>query len=110
MSRSHLSANLQRLRHAAGLTQKDLALAANLPRATLASLEQGEANPRLDTLLAVAAAARLGLHGQQVVRVAVHPGDTGVPQLLASIDQTLASFAARRRAGRYADLLGRSGV
>ena len=66
--------------------------------------------PRQLSSLAVAAAARLGLHGQQVVRVAVHPGDTGVPQLLASIDQTLASFAARRRAGRYADLLGRSGV
>src|SRR5690606_15210041 len=47
--------------HAAGLTQKGLALAANLPRATLASLEQGEANPRLDTLLAVAAALQVGL-------------------------------------------------
>ena len=61
MSRSHLSANLQRLRHIAGLTQKALALAANLPRATLASLEQGEANPRLDTLLAVASALQVGL-------------------------------------------------
>ncbi|MCA9575761.1 MAG: XRE family transcriptional regulator [Polyangiales bacterium] len=61
MSRSYLPENLQRLRHAAGLTQKSLALAANLPRATLASLEQGEANPRLDTLLAVAAALQVGL-------------------------------------------------
>ena len=61
MSRSYLSENLQRLRRHAGLTQKSLAQAANLPRATLASLEQGEANPRLDTLLSVAAALQVGL-------------------------------------------------
>ncbi len=54
---------------------------------------------------AVAAAARFGLHRQAVVRIAVHPGDTGVPALLTSIDRTFASFAARRRAGRYRDLI-----
>lgn len=54
---------------------------------------------------AVAAAARLGLHGQAVVRVAVHPGDTRVPALLDSIDRTFASFATRRHAGRYGDLI-----
>lgn len=60
--------------------------------------------PRQLSSLAVAAAARTALHSQQIVRIAVHPGDTGVPQLLTSIDKTLTSFAARRPAGRYADL------
>jgi hypothetical protein len=41
----------------------------------------------------------------KVVRVAVHPGDTTVPALLDSIARTYAAFAARRPAGRYADLL-----
>lgn len=56
---------------------------------------------------AVAAAARAALHGQAVVRIAVHPGDTGVPALMDSIDRTFAAFAARRPARRYADLIGR---
>ncbi len=64
--------------------------------------------PRQLSSLAVAAAARAALHGQRVVRIAVHPGDSRVPQLLRSIDSTLASFTRRRRAGRYADLLGRT--
>lgn len=65
--------------------------------------------PRQLSSLAVAAAARVALHRQKVVRIAVHPGDTGVPQLLRSIDRTLCSFAGRRRIGRYADLLGQRG-
>jgi hypothetical protein len=48
--------------------------------------------------------ARVGLHGLDVARVAVHPGDVTVPELLASIRATYASFASRRRVGRYADL------
>ncbi len=53
----------------------------------------------------VAAAARVGLRGARTVRVAVHPGDCGEPAILASIDATLAAFARRHRAGRYADLV-----
>lgn len=49
-----LAANLRRLRKAARLTQAQLADAAALPRATVASLEQPEANPGLGVLLAVA--------------------------------------------------------
>ena len=49
--------------------------------------------------------ARHTLHRQQVVRAAVHPGDVTVPALLASITATFSKFAARRPAGRYADLL-----
>lgn len=60
--------------------------------------------PRQLSSLAVAAAARTALHAQRVVRIAVHPGDTGVPQLIQSIDTTVRSFSERRRAGRYADL------
>ena len=51
--------------------------------------------------------ARVGLHGLDVARIAVHPGDTTVPALLASIRATYSSFAGRRPAGRYADLLNR---
>ncbi len=61
--------------------------------------------PRQLSSLAVASLARLGLHGQRVVRVAAHPGDTTVPALMDSIARTLGSFAARRTAGRYAQLL-----
>lgn len=54
--------------------------------------------------LAVAAAARAALHGQKTVRVAVHPGDTTYPALLASIDATISSLARGRQVARYADL------
>lgn len=49
--------------------------------------------------------ARHALHGQKVMRIAVHPGDTTVPALLSSIAKTYSAFAARRLPGRYADLL-----
>ena len=54
--------------------------------------------------LAVAQLSRALLARQRVVRVAVHPGDTREPSLLASIDATLAAFARVRRPARYADL------
>lgn len=54
--------------------------------------------------LAVAALARNTFHALDVVRVATHPGDTGVPALLDSIRRTLGAFARRREAGRYAGL------
>lgn len=40
-----------------------------------------------------------------VVRVGVHPGDTGVPALMDSIDRAVAGLARSRAAARYADLL-----
>lgn len=52
-----------------------------------------------------ASLARTFLHPQKVMRIAVHPGDTTVPALIDSIEATFAAFAARRPAGRYADLL-----
>ena len=39
------------------------------------------------------------------LRVAVHPGDVTVPDLLASIDATLARFADTHAPSRYAGLL-----
>jgi hypothetical protein len=39
------------------------------------------------------------------VRVAVHPGDTTVPALIASIEATLTRFAASHRPAGYATLL-----
>ena len=61
--------------------------------------------PRQLSSLAVAAVARSAFHGLDVVRVATHPGDTGVPSLLDSIQRTLAAFVKRRAVGRYGDLL-----
>lgn len=56
----------------------------------------------------VAGLARNGLHAAENVRIAVHPGDTTVPALIASIEATFGAFARRRPAGRYADLLSQS--
>jgi predicted deacetylase len=64
---------------------------------------------RIRSSLAVAAAARAGLFRQQVLRLAVHPGDAGVPALVSSIDRTLARLVERRAVGRYADLLSDAG-
>ena len=55
-----------------------------------------------------AALARHALHPLDVVRIAVHPGDTTVPALLDSISATFTAFASRRPAGRYADLIRRA--
>lgn len=61
--------------------------------------------PRQLSSRLVASLARNFLHPQKVMRIAVHPGDTCVPALIDSIGQTFSAFAARRPAGRYADLL-----
>lgn len=62
---------------------------------------------RTASSLAFAALARSALHCLRTVRVAVHPGDVTKPEILASIDSTLAAFALKRVAARYADLLKR---
>ena len=54
--------------------------------------------------LAAAGALRHALQPTRNVRIAVHPGDTTVPALLASITATFAAFA-RHRPSAYADLL-----
>ena len=41
-----------------------------------------------------------------VARIAVHPGDTGVPALLTSISRTLTRMTRSHRPGQYRDLLG----
>jgi predicted deacetylase len=55
--------------------------------------------------LAFAALARRMLGLLDTVRVAVHPGDTTVPALIASIEATLTRFAASHRPAGYASLL-----
>ena len=60
--------------------------------------------PRTASSLLAAWAGRNVLRALPTVRVAVHPGDVTKPSLVASIDSTLASFARRRTASRYADL------
>jgi predicted deacetylase len=62
--------------------------------------------PRIAASRAAALLLRHALAAAPVVRVAVHPGDTRVPGLVASIERTVAALAARRTPIRYADLLG----
>lgn len=61
---------------------------------------------RIASSLFFAAFARKALDGLPVLRLAVHPGDTGVPALLKSIDTTCAALTRNRQVIRYADLLG----
>ncbi|WP_068074939.1 polysaccharide deacetylase family protein [Novosphingobium lentum] len=53
------------------------------------------------------AARALGpvLHRSAVARIGVHPGDTGVPEILASIDRAVAALTPTHRAARYGDLV-----
>jgi predicted deacetylase len=55
--------------------------------------------------LAFAALARTALQPLDVVRVAVHPGDTSKAAILSSIEHTLERLSRHRQAGRYAELL-----
>jgi transcriptional regulator with XRE-family HTH domain len=57
--RQHLAVNQRRLRVAIGLNQSDLATAADVTKSTISGIEQGRANPRLETLVAIAAALRV---------------------------------------------------
>ena len=59
---------------------------------------------RIASSLGFAAIARHALAPLPTVRLAVHPGDTGVPALLDSIDTALARLLRNRNPGRYADL------
>ncbi len=59
---------------------------------------------RIRSSLFFAGLAGFGLRPLPSVRVAVHPGDTGVPALLHSLDTTLARLMPGRVVGRYADL------
>ena len=78
----------------------DGAVLARGPVVTWASRSRGR---QLSSRM-VAGLARSTFHGMPVARIAVHPGDTGVPALINSITKTLSSFARKRRVGRYADL------
>jgi predicted deacetylase len=72
------------------------------PVVTWASRSRG----RQLSSLTFSALARTALRPLKVARLAVHPGDTGVPALLRSITATATAFARDRRIGRYAELLG----
>lgn len=61
--------------------------------------------PRIASSLFAARALPPLLRWKAVARIAVHPGDTGVPALLRSISRALATVARSHRPGRYTDLL-----
>jgi len=61
--------------------------------------------PRIASSLLAAWALPPLLRRQAVARIAVHPGDTGVPALLRSIRRALARVTRSHRPARYADLL-----
>jgi len=74
---------------------------ATRPVITWASRTKG----RVQSSLAVAAAARAAPWALPQARIAVHPGDTTVPALLDSIDATYGKFVRTHTPSRYADLL-----
>jgi transcriptional regulator with XRE-family HTH domain len=57
----HLGRNIRQLREARGMTQQQMARLADVPRATWANLESGEANPTLSVLHRVAGAFQVTL-------------------------------------------------
>ncbi len=59
---------------------------------------------RIRSSLMVARVARNAPWALPTARIAVHPGDTSVPALLASIDATFAAFARTHPPSRYASL------
>lgn len=61
--------------------------------------------PRIASSLFAAWALPPVLRWKKVARVAVHPGDTGVPALLDSIGTTLRRMTRSHRPGRYGELL-----
>jgi len=71
------------------------------PVITWASRSKG----RIASSLLFAGLARHALGVLNTVRIAVHPGDTTVPQLLESIDQTVGRFTRTHAPSRYASLL-----
>lgn len=60
---------------------------------------------RLRLLSSLAAAATLKHAPLKVLRIGVHPPDVRHKALVRSIDKTFRSAAAKRRVGRYSDLL-----
>jgi len=59
---------------------------------------------RIASSLLFARIAPVLLARQQLVRIALHPGDVHVPALVRSIERTLRHFAKDREVVRYADL------
>lgn len=55
----NLAHNIRKLREARGLTQQQIARAADVPRPTWANLESGSANPTLSVLIKVATALQV---------------------------------------------------
>ena len=66
--RQTLGKRIRQFRESAGLTQEDLARAANIGRVTLIRLEKGEQTPRFKTLNAIAEALEI-----RVRELLIHP-------------------------------------
>ena len=66
--RQTLGGRIRQFRESAGLTQEELARAANIGRVTLIRLEKGEQSPRFNTLNAIT-----GVLGIRVRELLVHP-------------------------------------
>jgi len=65
---------------------------------------------RIASSLAVASLARAALPRKSWMRVAVHPGDTNVTALTASIARTIETLARGARFARYRELLPATGA
>ena len=71
------------------------------PVITWASRSEG----RTRSSLAFARVAQTVLQPMKVVRIAVHPGDTGKPEILTSVRATVEALRRNRTVDRYASLI-----
>ncbi len=102
MDQGVVSANIRRLRKERGLTQDAVANAAGISRLALRNIEKQKAQPRSDTLQAIARALKVGL-GDLVMPVAqLEHVRFRSKKRLNSRDQILADVA--RRLGDFNDL------
>lgn len=77
---------LQRARQLASITQQDLAARVGTSQSAIAKLEQGDANPTIDTLARCAAAAGFALRIELVPQPI---GDSVVERYKQDVDRTL---------------------
>ena len=76
---SHFEHNLKKLRKAKGLTQSQLAKKLGINRATLASYEEGRAEPKFENLILIATYLNCGL--DEMLRIPLKSNEQGNEQL-----------------------------
>jgi len=94
---------LQEARQRAHLTQRDLAERVGTSQSAIAKLEQGDANPTIDTLARCAAAAGFAVH---LTLVPLPVADPVIERYKRDVDRTLLRENLRKTAAERLQSLG----